>query len=148
LKNDTQQNKDKKNYNKNEYKQNTTNRKNYLLMGAPIWLLQVEMKICNHRPTIMPQYSSLRFAITFKDLKIIITNGYYNQTWQFITIANRKNIVQCKVKNHTWKRDLLFRVLGIKKKTETLNGWRCLDEKITNPCKSQMSSLGYWFLKN
>ncbi len=65
--------KTKKNYNNNEYKQNTTNRHNYLLMGAPIRLLQVETKICNHGPSIMPQYSSLTFAITFKDL----TNNHY-----------------------------------------------------------------------
>jgi hypothetical protein len=73
LKNDTKQNKDKKNYNKNEYKQNTTNGENYLLMGTPIRLLQVETKICHHGPSTMPQYSSWTFAITFKDL----TNNHY-----------------------------------------------------------------------
>jgi len=143
LKNDTKQNKDKKNYNKNEYKQNTTNGENYLFMGTPIRLLQVETKIYHHGPSTMPQYSSWTFAITFKDL----TNNHYKWLLQpnmtIVTIASRKNIVQCKVKNHTWKRDLWFKVLGIKKKTKTLNGWRCLDEKITNPCKSHMSSLGY-----
>jgi len=38
-------------------------------MGVSIQLLQVERKICHPRPSTMPQYSSLTFAITFKDLK-------------------------------------------------------------------------------
>jgi hypothetical protein len=47
-------------------------------MGATIQLLQVETKICHCGPSKMPQYSSLTFAITFKDL----TNNHYKSLLQ------------------------------------------------------------------
>ncbi len=43
-------------------------------MGALIRLLQVERKICHHRPPTTFQYSFSMFATTFKDL----TNNHYN----------------------------------------------------------------------
>jgi len=73
LKNNTKQNKDKNNYNNNENKQSTIDGENYLPMSPSIRLLQVEKKICHHGPSTVPQYSSLTFAITFKDL----TNNHY-----------------------------------------------------------------------
>jgi len=78
-------NKNKNNYNNNEHKQNTTNGENYLFMGASIRLLQVETKICHHGPSTMPQYSSLTFAIAFKDhtnksLLMVIANKHDNSS--------------------------------------------------------------------
>jgi len=55
----------------------------YLLMGALIRLLQVERKICHHRPPITFQYSSSMFATTFKDLP----NNHYNYWDQLLCLA-------------------------------------------------------------
>jgi len=87
LKNDTKQNKHKSNYNNNEHKQNTTKGKNYFLMAASIQLLQVETKICHCGPPKMPQYSSLTFAIAFKDL----TNNHYKWLVQLNKTIRRNN---------------------------------------------------------
>jgi hypothetical protein len=100
LKNDTKQNKDKNNYNRNEHKQNTTKQENYLLMGASIRLLQVEKKICHRGPSKMPQYSSLTFAIAFKNLTNNHNKWLLQPNMTICPNSKYKNIGQFKLKWH------------------------------------------------
>jgi hypothetical protein len=99
-----------KHYNNNEHKQNTIKKENYLLMGASLWLLQLENKIWHLGPSTTLQHSSLTFPITFKDLTNNHYKWYCNQTWQFVPIASRKTLL--------WHTPKLFDGLNYKSKGE------------------------------